>query len=57
MPELEAKEAKVCVGFYMNIPLYQQFHTFFWHFHTFITHLEIFNLDHKNRLIKSYKNI
>ena len=45
------------MGFHIKIPLYQQFHTFFGRFHTFNSHLEIFDLDHKDRLINCYKNI
>ena len=45
------------MGFYLEIPLYNQFHTFLEHFHTFFSHLQIFNIDHNNHLYKCYKNI
>ena len=48
---------KVCIGFYLQIPLYQRFHTFFGPFHTFFSYLQIFNMDHDDHLNKCYKTI
>ena len=41
------------MGFPLKIPLFEQFHTFSGRFHTFCLHLRIFDLVHKECLIKA----